>query len=65
MNQPAKVNLTRKQSIKVKFLDEHDMLCIEYFVCMQHCFDRLEEVLAKRGGEYFPTAITVITEETF
>lgn len=51
-----------KTSIKVKFLDENDNLCIEYFDSMEKAYARLEAVRKANGGESFPLSMTVKTD---
>jgi hypothetical protein len=59
MNQPAKGNLMRKLSVKVKYLDENDNVVIEFFDSMDSAYKKLESVRLAYGGEYFPCVLTV------
>lgn len=53
----------QKVSVKAKFIDEADNLCVEYFDSIDAAYKRLESVRLAYGGESFPCSITVTPVE--
>lgn len=51
--------MMQKVSVKAKFIDENDQLCVEYFDNMEAAYARLEKIRLAYGGESFPVSMTV------
>lgn len=51
--------MVQKVSVKAKFIDENDKLCVEYFDSVEAAYARLEKVRIAYGGESFPVSMTV------